>query len=124
MTEVTAQMVSQPALVEACGDVAMFLKAYQLVGINYLMLLRKKGVNGCILADEMGLGKTAQAIAFLGAPQGSPWTINENVTDNRDDYNNDNINYNNNNINKISDNSNVNTCNSYYITRFQFGNQG
>uniref|UniRef100_A0A4W3I7L9 SNF2 related chromatin remodeling ATPase with DExD box 1b n=1 Tax=Callorhinchus milii TaxID=7868 RepID=A0A4W3I7L9_CALMI len=40
------------------------LKAYQLVGLNWLALLHKHHVNG-ILADEMGLGKTVQAIAFL-----------------------------------------------------------
>lgn len=60
------QIVSQQMLREACGDAALYLKAYQLVGVNYLMLLKRKNVSGCILADEMGLGKTAQAISFLG----------------------------------------------------------
>ncbi|EDV25032.1 uncharacterized protein TRIADDRAFT_25151 [Trichoplax adhaerens] len=40
------------------------LKSYQLVGLNWMLLLYKKGFNG-ILADEMGLGKTIQVIAFL-----------------------------------------------------------
>lgn len=37
-----------------------------MVGVNFLMLLKRQGITGCILADEMGLGKTAQAICFLG----------------------------------------------------------
>eukprot|EP00884_Botryococcus_braunii_P000672 jgi/Botrbrau1/10605/Bobra.0358s0024.1 len=61
-----SQIISQQILREACGDAALYLKAYQLVGVNYLMLLKRKNVSGCILADEMGLGKTAQTIAFLG----------------------------------------------------------
>ncbi|KAM9579314.1 SWI/SNF-related matrix-associated actin-dependent regulator of chromatin subfamily A containing DEAD/H box 1 isoform 2-T2 [Guaruba guarouba] len=40
------------------------LKPYQKIGLNWLALLHKHGLNG-ILADEMGLGKTIQAIAFL-----------------------------------------------------------
>ncbi|KAF5270701.1 hypothetical protein FQA39_LY01439 [Lamprigera yunnana] len=40
------------------------LTGYQLVGLNWLAVLHKQGVNG-ILADEMGLGKTIQVIAFL-----------------------------------------------------------
>eukprot|EP00339_Tiarina_fusa_P000628 CAMPEP_0117015140 /NCGR_PEP_ID=MMETSP0472-20121206/12152_1 /TAXON_ID=693140 ORGANISM="Tiarina fusus, Strain LIS" /NCGR_SAMPLE_ID=MMETSP0472 /ASSEMBLY_ACC=CAM_ASM_000603 /LENGTH=931 /DNA_ID=CAMNT_0004718875 /DNA_START=70 /DNA_END=2864 /DNA_ORIENTATION=+ len=40
------------------------LKEYQLVGLNWLNLLNKEGVNG-ILADEMGLGKTIQTISLL-----------------------------------------------------------
>lgn len=61
--------MSQEALVAACGEAAADFKSYQLVGVNFLMLLARAGVSGAILADEMGLGKTAQAIAFLGAPQ-------------------------------------------------------
>ncbi len=37
-----------------------------MVGVNFLMLLRRQSISGSILADEMGLGKTAQAICFLG----------------------------------------------------------
>lgn len=37
-----------------------------MVGVNFLMLLKRQSIRGCILADEMGLGKTAQAICFLG----------------------------------------------------------
>ncbi|KAL9645087.1 hypothetical protein ABK040_004578 [Willaertia magna] len=41
------------------------LRNYQLDGVNWLIRLHDRGVNG-ILADEMGLGKTVQTIAFLG----------------------------------------------------------
>ena len=41
-----------------------FLTRYQLVGVNWMCLLREVGVNG-VLADEMGLGKTVQTIAFF-----------------------------------------------------------
>ncbi|XP_029916494.1 SWI/SNF-related matrix-associated actin-dependent regulator of chromatin subfamily A containing DEAD/H box 1A isoform X3 [Myripristis murdjan] len=40
------------------------LKPYQLIGLNWLLLLHQHKLSG-ILADEMGLGKTIQAIAFL-----------------------------------------------------------
>ncbi|KAJ8983965.1 hypothetical protein NQ317_008668 [Molorchus minor] len=40
------------------------LTNYQMVGLNWLVVLHSQGVNG-ILADEMGLGKTVQIIAFL-----------------------------------------------------------
>ena len=43
----------------------LLLKAYQLVGVNWLRLLHTNDING-ILADDMGLGKTVQTIAFLG----------------------------------------------------------
>ena len=43
----------------------LVLKAYQLVGVNWLKLLHENNVNG-VLADDMGLGKTVQSIAFLG----------------------------------------------------------
>jgi SWI/SNF-related matrix-associated actin-dependent regulator 1 of chromatin subfamily A len=43
------------------------LKSYQIVGVNFLLLLHSRDVEGAILADEMGLGKTAQAICFLAA---------------------------------------------------------
>ncbi|CAM9279449.1 unnamed protein product, partial [Sphacelaria rigidula] len=39
-------------------------KRYQLVGVNWMSLLRGVAVNG-VLADEMGLGKTVQSIAFF-----------------------------------------------------------
>lgn len=42
----------------------IILKDYQLVGLNWLSLIRKQGLS-CILADDMGLGKTCQVIAFL-----------------------------------------------------------
>jgi len=40
------------------------LSGYQLIGLNWLMLMHRQNING-ILADEMGLGKTIQTIAFL-----------------------------------------------------------
>ncbi|XP_061118531.1 SWI/SNF-related matrix-associated actin-dependent regulator of chromatin subfamily A containing DEAD/H box 1B-like isoform X2 [Conger conger] len=42
------------------------LKPYQLVGLNWLVMLYQNDLSG-ILADEMGLGKTIQAIAFLAS---------------------------------------------------------
>ncbi|KAG0164782.1 hypothetical protein DFQ28_009825 [Apophysomyces sp. BC1034] len=48
-----------------CVNNEMTLNNYQLVGVNWMLLLYRKGISG-ILADEMGLGKTAQIISFLG----------------------------------------------------------
>ena len=47
------------------GTFAVNLKPYQMVGVNFLMLLQQNDIPGAILADEMGLGKTAQAISFV-----------------------------------------------------------
>ncbi|KAM4834522.1 SWI/SNF-related matrix-associated actin-dependent regulator of chromatin subfamily A containing DEAD/H box 1 isoform 3-T3 [Thomomys bottae] len=52
--------IEQPSILKQ----SLSLKPYQKVGLNWLALLHKHGLNG-ILADEMGLGKTIQAIAFL-----------------------------------------------------------
>uniref|UniRef100_A0A8C3HH41 DNA helicase n=2 Tax=Chrysemys picta bellii TaxID=8478 RepID=A0A8C3HH41_CHRPI len=52
--------IEQPSILNQ----SMELKPYQKIGLNWLALLHKHGLNG-ILADEMGLGKTIQAIAFL-----------------------------------------------------------
>lgn len=41
------------------------LRTYQLEGLNFLISLFERGLNG-ILADEMGLGKTLQTISMLG----------------------------------------------------------
>ncbi|KAL9649595.1 hypothetical protein ABK040_003272 [Willaertia magna] len=41
------------------------LKNYQLDGVNWLIRLHDRGING-ILADEMGLGKTVQTITLFG----------------------------------------------------------
>ncbi|KAI9014453.1 SNF2 family N-terminal domain-containing protein [Phycomyces nitens] len=49
----------QPSTIKAID-----LKSYQLLGINWLLMLYRKNIS-CILADEMGLGKTAQVIGFL-----------------------------------------------------------
>ena len=40
------------------------LKGYQLEGLNWMIHLQDKGLNG-ILADEMGLGKTLQSISIM-----------------------------------------------------------
>ncbi|XP_043530339.1 SWI/SNF-related matrix-associated actin-dependent regulator of chromatin subfamily A containing DEAD/H box 1-like isoform X2 [Chiloscyllium plagiosum] len=65
VTEITEdggshQTIEQPVILSE----SLELKPYQLVGLNWLVLLNKHRVNG-ILADEMGLGKTVQAISFL-----------------------------------------------------------
>ncbi|KAG0573239.1 hypothetical protein KC19_VG161000 [Ceratodon purpureus] len=64
-----AKIVSQADVCAACGiaedDASRVLKPYQLVGVNFMLLLHRKNVGGAILADEMGLGKTVQAVAFL-----------------------------------------------------------
>ena len=44
---------------------ARSLKPYQMIGVNFLLLLDEQDVPGAILADEMGLGKTAQTVAYL-----------------------------------------------------------
>lgn len=41
------------------------MRPYQLEGLNFLIGLFERGLNG-ILADEMGLGKTLQTISLLG----------------------------------------------------------
>ncbi|KAI4369099.1 hypothetical protein MLD38_017586 [Melastoma candidum] len=62
-------IVTQDVVDEACGSrdsqQDLVLKPYQLVGVNFLLLLYRKGIGGAILADEMGLGKTIQAITYL-----------------------------------------------------------
>ncbi|KFD58488.1 hypothetical protein D918_07114 [Trichuris suis] len=60
LKESSDSWVSKPALLSE----SLELKPYQLVGLNWLILLRKLGVSA-VLADEMGLGKTVQVIAFL-----------------------------------------------------------
>ncbi|XP_050372173.1 protein CHROMATIN REMODELING 19 [Argentina anserina] len=62
-------IVNQGDINEACrsdqSDFLPVLKPYQLVGVNFLLLLYRKGIGGAILADEMGLGKTIQAVTYL-----------------------------------------------------------
>ena len=58
--------VSQQTVIEMCGSNSRFLKGYQIIGINFLLLLYRSQVGGAILADEMGLGKTCQIISYLG----------------------------------------------------------
>ena len=47
------------------SSAARSLKPYQMIGVNFLLLLDEQNVPGAILADEMGLGKTAQTVAYL-----------------------------------------------------------
>ncbi|KAH9658726.1 protein CHROMATIN REMODELING 19 [Citrus sinensis] len=65
----SVRIVTQSDIDDACGDedsdFQPVLKPYQLVGVNFLLLLYRKGIAGAILADEMGLGKTIQAITYL-----------------------------------------------------------
>ncbi|XP_027360411.1 protein CHROMATIN REMODELING 19 isoform X3 [Abrus precatorius] len=65
----SVRIVTQEDVDVACGsedsDFQPLLKPYQLVGVNFLLLLYRKGIGGAILADEMGLGKTVQAITYL-----------------------------------------------------------
>ncbi|KAK9274474.1 hypothetical protein L1049_021722 [Liquidambar formosana] len=62
-------IVTQDDIDAACSgkgsDFQPVLKPYQLVGVNFLLLMHRKGIGGAILADEMGLGKTIQAITYL-----------------------------------------------------------
>ncbi|KAK6931810.1 Helicase, C-terminal [Dillenia turbinata] len=65
----SVRVVTQDDINAACeGEDSVFkpiLKPYQLVGVNFLLLLYRKSIGGAILADEMGLGKTIQAITYL-----------------------------------------------------------
>lgn len=65
----SVRIVTQDDINSACreddSDFQPLLKPYQLVGVNFLLLLYRKGIGGAILADEMGLGKTIQAITYL-----------------------------------------------------------
>lgn len=58
--EEDAGISKQPELLNP----SLQLKGYQLIGLNWLVLMHEQGLNG-VLADEMGLGKTVQAISFL-----------------------------------------------------------
>ncbi|KAL9241724.1 hypothetical protein vseg_015800 [Gypsophila vaccaria] len=65
----SVRIVTQEDINAACGtessDFQPLLKPYQLVGVNFLLLMKRKKIGGAILADEMGLGKTVQAITYL-----------------------------------------------------------
>ncbi|XP_023339390.1 SWI/SNF-related matrix-associated actin-dependent regulator of chromatin subfamily A containing DEAD/H box 1 homolog isoform X3 [Eurytemora carolleeae] len=54
------ELQEQPKMINS----DMKLTMYQMIGLNWLVLMHKQSLNG-ILADEMGLGKTIQTIAFL-----------------------------------------------------------
>ncbi|XP_065649392.1 SWI/SNF-related matrix-associated actin-dependent regulator of chromatin subfamily A containing DEAD/H box 1 isoform X3 [Hydra vulgaris] len=59
--DVTKLPIQKPSLVNE----KVSLKSYQLVGLNWLVMLHRNNLNG-ILADQMGLGKTVQTLAFIG----------------------------------------------------------
>nr|XP_019701689.1 protein CHROMATIN REMODELING 19 isoform X2 [Elaeis guineensis] len=65
----SCRVVTQEDIEAACAseesDFEPILKPYQLVGVNFLLLLYRKNIGGAILADEMGLGKTVQAVTYL-----------------------------------------------------------
>ncbi|XP_020598947.1 protein CHROMATIN REMODELING 19 [Phalaenopsis equestris] len=65
----SVRIVTQEDIDEACANEDSGfdpnLKPYQLVGVNFLLLLYRKKIGGAILADEMGLGKTVQAVTYL-----------------------------------------------------------
>ncbi|CAD6259969.1 unnamed protein product [Miscanthus lutarioriparius] len=65
----TCRIVTQEDVNAACtsekSGFEPVLKPYQLVGVNFLLLLHRKSIGGAILADEMGLGKTVQAVTYL-----------------------------------------------------------
>lgn len=58
--EEDAGISKQPSIM----NMTLQMKSYQLIGLNWLVLMHQQGLNG-VLADEMGLGKTVQAISFL-----------------------------------------------------------
>ena len=60
-------LVTADDVFEIAGEAsrARTLKPYQMIGVNFLLLLDEQDVPGAILADEMGLGKTAQTVAYL-----------------------------------------------------------
>ncbi|KAF0893409.1 hypothetical protein E2562_024221 [Oryza meyeriana var. granulata] len=65
----SVRIVTQDDVDAACtseeSEFEPVLKPYQLVGVNFLLLLHRKSIGGAILADEMGLGKTVQAVTYL-----------------------------------------------------------
>lgn len=58
-------MVQTTRLAEQPKCVTGKMRPYQIEGLNFLIGLFERGLNG-ILADEMGLGKTLQTISMLG----------------------------------------------------------
>jgi len=58
------------------GSFSANLKPYQMVGVNFLLLLDEEDVPGAILADEMGLGKTAQARSIHWSPYDRVGVVN------------------------------------------------
>ena len=61
-------------------DKGAFVSDYQVRGLNWMIGLFEKGING-ILADEMGLGKTLQSIQIL-VLLGPPYTTDQHIVDN------------------------------------------
>ncbi|XP_073315070.1 protein CHROMATIN REMODELING 19 isoform X2 [Primulina huaijiensis] len=60
----SVRIVTQNDVNEVCGsgdsDFKPILKPYQLVGVNFLLLLYRKKIGGAILADEMGLASVLE----------------------------------------------------------------
>lgn len=64
-TDAADPLVQTTRLTEQPKCIAGKMRPYQIEGLNFLVGLFERGLNG-ILADEMGLGKTLQTIALLG----------------------------------------------------------
>lgn len=52
-------------LTESPSFIKGVMRDYQIDGLNWLVSLGDRGING-ILADDMGLGKTLQTVSLLG----------------------------------------------------------
>lgn len=63
-TDMSDPLVQTTRLTEQPKCVTGTMRPYQLEGLNFLIGLFERGLNG-ILADEMGLGKTLQTISLL-----------------------------------------------------------
>ncbi|KAG6369601.1 hypothetical protein JVT61DRAFT_14222 [Boletus reticuloceps] len=60
--------MTSPTFLKNRQALSLAPRAYQLQGLNWMVLLHHNGLNG-ILADEMGLGKTLQTISFISYPR-------------------------------------------------------
>lgn len=63
-TDMSDPLVQTTRLLEQPKGITGEMRPYQLEGLNFLIGLFERGLNG-ILADEMGLGKTLQTISLL-----------------------------------------------------------
>jgi superfamily II DNA or RNA helicase len=60
-----------PELPLHCQSTAVHLRHYQIVGIGWILGLKRAGLS-CLLADEMGLGKTLQALTVAAESLNTP----------------------------------------------------